>query len=84
MHRQLCVSLGPGLRWCLSSLLFLLSHPPHPPLPALQNGEPLLAAALSESLWIPLCVFCIYSPKREHRFGWTDTGLWAMLSSQAR
>lgn len=35
------------------------------------------------SLWIPLCVFCIQSPKREHRFGWTDTGLWAMLSSQA-
>lgn len=35
--------------------------------------------SLDPSLW----VFASESPMREHQFGWTDTGLWAMLLIQA-
>lgn len=57
-----CSSFSPTLR-TLHSLPFRI-------------GNLCSLRAQQVSLWIPLCVFCIQSPK-------TDTGLRAMLSSQA-
>lgn len=65
---------------CPSSLPFSISAAslwPHGlcVLPALRRSL-LLSGSFS------VC-FASKSPKREHLFGWTDTGLWAMLLSQA-
>lgn len=84
---------GPGLCYG-GSLLFPLTLPPHPYCPPFRTGAAppglllglcftasvncLLSASLSGSLSV---CFAYKSPKREHLFGWIDTGLWAMLSN---
>lgn len=80
----------PWARPLLLRLFALPAHPPStPPLPALQDwGCPSGAApwpllhrlcelpALSEPLWIPLCVFCIQKPQ-EGASVWLDRH-WAL------
>ena len=88
---QFWMFLCPRLLLCLSSLLFLLCHPPHPPLPVLQDWGclsmadpwPLLHSlcslpALTQqiSLWIPLCGFCLQKPQEEASV-WLDSH-WAL------